>query len=282
VFIQNCPECNTKLERQEGEAGYFCPNEDHCPPQIKGKLEHFIHRKAMDIDSLGEGKIEMLFDNHFVNDVADLYSLTYDAILGLEKVIKGKEGLKDKKLSFQGKTADNIIKGIEASKSAPFERVLFALGIRYVGETVARKLAMHFRNMDAIIEASEEDLKMAENIGDKVAGSIYAYFRKPSNIEIVNRLKTAGLTMVAGKERELLSSTLAGLSIVVSGSFATSKRRKELEELVVMHGAKLAGSVTSKTSYVVAGENMGPEKRQKASKLKIPVISEDEFLEMLQ
>jgi len=282
TFIESCPECGTRLERQEGEAGIFCPNEDYCPPQIKGKLEHFIHRKAMNIDSLGEGKIEMLFDNQLVKDVADLYQLTYDSILGTEKVIKGIEGAKDKKLSFKDKTAENIIAGIQASKTALFERVIFAIGIRYVGETVARKLALHFKNIDAIINASIEELQMAENIGEKVASSIYSFFRKNSNIELIENLKNAGLNMVAEKQPELLSSNLAGKSIVVSGSFGSPKRRKELEELVVMHGAKLAGGVTSKTDYVVAGENMGPEKRQKAFSLNIPVISESEFLEMLK
>ena len=281
IFIETCPECGTKLERQEGEAGNFCPNEDHCPPQIKGKLEHFIHRKAMNIDSLGEGKIEMLFDNKLVKDVADLYSLTYDSILGIEKVFKGTEGTKDKKLSFKGKTAENIINGIKESKSAPFERVLFAIGIRYVGETVARKLALHFKNIDAIIAASNEELQLAENIGEKVASSIYSFFRKPENLLLVEKLKAAGLNMVADKQPDLLSTNLSGKSIVVSGSFGSSKRRKELEELVAMHGAKLSGGVTSKTDFVVAGENMGPEKRQKALKLGIPVISEGEFLEML-
>jgi len=281
IFVETCPECGTKLERQEGEAGNFCPNEDNCPPQIKGKLEHFIHRKAMNIDSLGEGKIEILYDNKLVKDVSDLYSLTYESILNLEKVFKGVDGARDKKLSFKEKTAENIINGINASKSAPFERVLFAIGIRYVGETVARKLALHFKNIDAIIAASDEELQVAENIGEKVAASIFAFFRKPENLVLIDKLKSAGLTMVADKQPDLLSTNLHGKSIVVSGSFGSSKRRKELEEMVVMHGAKLAGGVTSKTDFVVAGENMGPEKRQKAIKLGIPVINEAEFLEML-
>jgi len=281
IFIETCPECGTKLERQDGEAGNFCPNEDHCPPQIKGKLEHFIHRKAMNIDSLGEGKIEILFDNKLVNDISDLYSLKYDSILNLEKVFKGSDGTKDKKLSFKEKTAENIINGINASKSAPFERVLFAIGIRYVGETVARKLALHFKNIDAIIAAGNEELQLAENIGEKVAASIFAFFRKPENLILIEKLKAAGLNMVADKQPDLLSTNLSGKSIVVSGSFGSSKRRKELEEMVAMHGAKLSGGVTSKTDFVVAGDNMGPEKRQKALKLGIPVFSEAEFLEML-
>jgi DNA ligase (NAD+) len=282
IFAETCPECGTKLERQEGEAGNFCPNEDHCPPQIKGRLEHFIHRKAMNIDSLGEGKIEILYDNRLVNNIADLYSLTYDSILNLEKVFKGTDGSKDKKLSFKEKTADNIINGINASKSAPFERVLFALGIRYVGETVARKLALHFKDIDSIIAAGLDELKSAENIGEKVAASIFTFFRKPENLVLIEKLRSAGLNMVAEKQPELLSSNLTGKSIVVSGSFGSPKRRKELEELVSMHGAKLSGGVTSKTDFVVAGENMGPEKRQKAMSLGIPVITEAEFLEKLK
>ena len=282
VFIEKCPECGSRLEREEGEAGNFCPNEDHCPPQIKGKLEHFIHRKAMNIDSLGEGKIEMLFDKNIVRNAADLYDLTYDSIIGIEKVIKSTAGAKDKKLSFKEKTVENILKGIESSKSVPFDRVLFALGIRYVGETVARKLAMHFKNIDAIVSATKDELQEAENIGEKVAGSIYSFFRKSENLELINRLRTAGLNMVSEKKPDLLSTSLTGKSIVVSGSFGSPGRRRELEELVVLHGAKLAGSVTSKTDFVVAGENMGPEKRQKAINLGKPVISEAEFIEMLK
>ena len=282
TFIESCPECGTRLERQDGEAGNFCPNEDHCPPQIKGRLEHFIHRKAMNIDSLGEGKIEMLYDHQLVRNIADLYSLTYDSILDLEKVIRGTDGAKDKKLSFKAKTAQNIINGIQASKEAPFERVLFALGIRYVGETVARKLAFHFKDIDSVIHAGIDELQAAENIGEKVAGSIYAFFRKPENLQVIEKLKAAGLQMVADKQPELLSSSFSGKSIVVSGTFGSPKRRKELEELVVLHGAKLAGSVTGKTDFIVAGENMGPEKRQKASKLGIPVITEDDFLRMME
>jgi len=282
VFIETCPECGTQLERQEGESANICPNEDHCPPQIKGRLEHFIHRKAMNIDSLGEGKIEMLYDNLLVKDIADLYNLTYSTILNLEKVVKGTGGLKDKKLSFKEKTAENIIKGIEASKSAPFEKVLFAIGIRYVGETVARKLALHFKTIDAIMSASFDDLQSADNIGEKVAGSIIAFFRKNENVQIIDRLRAAGLRMVADEQPELVSSKLSAKSIVVSGSFGSSQRRKELEEMVTSHGAKLSAGVTSKTDYVVAGENMGPEKRQKALKLGIPVITEEEFLEMLR
>ncbi len=281
-FIEKCPECQTPLERQEGEAANICPNEDHCPPQIKGKLEHFIHRKAMNIDSLGEGKIEMLYDHKLVNNVSDLYTLTYESILNLTKVIKGTDGAKDKKLSFKEKTAENIISGIQASKSAPFERVLFAIGIRYVGETVARKLALHFKNIDAIKVAGLEDLQQAENIGEKVAASIYAFFRKPENLELIDKLRDAGLNMVAEKQPDLIHSSITGKNIVVTGSFGSSDRRKELEGLVNSHGAKLSGGVTSKTDFVVAGEKMGPEKRQKALNLGIPVITEAEFLEMLK
>lgn len=281
TFLTHCPECDTPLIRQEGEAAFLCPNEDFCPPQIKGKLEHFISRKAMNIDSLGEGKIEMLYDSGLVRNVADLYSLTFESILGLEKVLRDPLSGKEKKLSFKDKTAENIIKGIEASKKAPFEKVLFAIGIRYVGETVAKKLAMHFKTMDAIVQASDQELQAADNIGEKVAGSILKYFSKTDSIDLINRLKEAGLCMESGKQAELLSDSLSGKSIVVSGSFGSSQRRKELEELVNRHGAKLSGSVTSKTDIVVAGENMGPEKRQKALKFNIPVVSEMEFLAML-
>lgn len=280
-FVTHCPECNSQLIRQEGEAAFICPNEDLCPPQIKGKLEHFISRKAMNIDSLGEGKIEMLYDSGLVKNVADLYGLTFDSILGLEKIIRDPISGKEKKLSFKDKTASNIIQGIEASRSTPFEKVLFAIGIRYVGETVAKKLAAHFKTIDSIINASFEELQAAENIGEKVAGSIKNYFAKSESIQLINSLKDAGLCMIAEKQTELLSNNLSGKSIVISGSFGSPLRRKELEELVIMHGAKLSGGVTSKTDIVVAGENMGPEKRQKAIKLKIPVISEIDFLAML-
>lgn len=281
AFPTHCPECQTLLQRQDGEAAHFCPNENFCPPQIKGRLEHFIGRKAMNIDSLGEGKIEMLYENNLVNTFADLYDLKYETILGLEKVICDPETRKEKKISFKEKTALNIIKGIEASKNAPFEKVLFAIGIRYIGETVAKKLASHFRTMDAIMQANFEELLAAENIGEKVAGSILKFFSKPESVELINKLKTAGLSMQSNVENVLLSTHLEGKSIVVTGSFGSPQRRKELEELVVNHGAKLSASVSSKTSLVVAGENMGPEKRQKAIKLNIPVVSEEDFLAML-
>jgi DNA ligase (NAD+) len=282
VFTSNCPECNTPLIRQEGEAAFLCPNEDECPPQIKGRLEHFIHRKAMNIDSLGEGKIEVLYDQKRVTTIADLYSLTYESLLGLEKVLPGKDGEKPRKVSFKEKTVENILNGIRSSLSVPFERVLFAIGIRYVGETVARKLAYHFHTIDALMAASAEQLLEAENIGNVVAGSIRTFFAKPCNLELIRKLKEAGLKMEAEARPELLSSSFTGKSVVVSGSFGSPRRRKELEELVTLHGAKLAGSVTSKTDFVVAGENMGPEKRQKAVKLGIPVITEEEFLGMIR
>lgn len=282
AFPTHCPECQTLLQRQDGEAAHFCPNESFCPPQIKGRLEHFIGRKAMNIDSLGEGKIEMLYENGLVSTFADLYDLKYESILGLEKVIYDPETGKEKRISFKDKTALNIIKGIEASRNAPFEKVLFAIGIRYVGETVAKKLASHFKTMDAIMQANFEELLAAENIGDKVAGSIRKFFSKQESVELIIKLKTAGLSMQSNVENVLLSAHLEGKSIVVSGSFGSPQRRKELEELVVNHGAKLSGSVTSRTSLVVAGENMGPEKRQKAIKLNIPVISEEDFLAMLE
>ena len=199
-----------------------------------------------------------------------------NAILGFTELL-----LKTDLTKSQKQYTENIINGIETSKKTPFEKVLFAIGIRYVGETVARKLAFHFKDIDAIISATNEELQEAENIGEKVAGSIFAYFRKPENLLTIENLKLAGLNMKIEKQPELASSTLVGKNIVVTGSFGSPKRRKELEELVIMNSAKLSGSVTSKTSFVVAGENMGPEKRQKALSLGIPVISEGEFIEML-
>lgn len=280
-FLQACPECGTPLQRQEGEAAFVCPNEDYCPPQIKGKLEHFIGRKAMNIDSLGEGKIEMLFDHQLVQTAADLYSLDYQKLIGLEKIYRSQDGTVAKKLSFKEKTVNNILAGISESKKVPFDKVLFALGIRYVGETVAHKLAVYFLNIDAIALADELQLKAAENIGEVVAASVFNYFRKPEHAKMIAQLKTAGLNFEMTEIAQVLSEKLKGKTVVVSGSFGSPKRRKDLEELVQLHSAKLSGSVTSKTDFIVAGENMGPEKLQKALKLNIPVLSEADFMTMI-
>ena len=281
VFIRNCPECNSPLMRNEGEAAYYCPNETGCAPQIKGKLEHFISRKAMNIDSLGEGKIELLFDKGLVKNIADLYDLTFDQLIGLEKVFAETESKKERKISFREKSVENILKGIEASKDVGFERVLFAIGIRYVGETVAKKLAVHFSTLDAIIKASYEELTEAEEIGEKIAQSILSFFGNQTNLDLIERLKSKGILFeIKNREANLKSNKLSGMSFVVSGVFE-GHSRDEIKRIIEENGGKNAGSVSSKTSYVLAGDNMGPEKRKKAGSLGIPVISIDDFLEMI-
>ena len=279
TFPMLCPECQTPLQRKEGESAHYCPNEKGCPPQIKGKLEHFISRKAMNIDSLGEGKIEMLFDNKLVNSPADLYSLSKEKILGLEKIIRTEDN-KTKKLSFQAKTVENILNGLTKSKEVPFERVLFAVGIRYVGETVAKKLARHFKTIDNIKLATYNELVTAEEIGDKIAESILIWFSDPYNLELIEKLRAANLQFENPTTEEPVSDILKGKSIVVSGAFSIYTRQ-QIEVMVEEHGAKLVSSVSKKTDFIVAGENMGPSKLQKAQDLSIPIKSEREFLDML-
>ena len=279
-FITHCPVCGTELQQTEGEAGIFCPNADHCAPQIKGRLEHFIARKAMNIDSLGEGKIDMLFANGLVKNIADLYALTYDQLLGLEKVIEDEEG-KTKTLSFREKTVQNILSGIEASKQVPFERVLFALGIRFVGEVTAKKLARHFQTMDAVANAPIEELTAVEDVGERVAESITAYFNDTENLEILMRLREAGLQFKLNKElQQPTSQKLTGKSIVVSGIFTVP--RDTIKELVEQNGGKNVSSISKNTAFVLAGEKMGPEKRKKAESLGIPIVSEEEFMTMIR
>ncbi len=278
-FPTRCPICQTPLIRNEGESANYCPNIKSCPPQIKGKLEHFISRKAMNIDSLGEGKIEILFDNKLVNSPADLYKLSSGNILGIEKIYKNEEG-KTKKLSFKEKTVQNILNGIEKSKSAPFERVLFSLGIRYVGETVAKKLAKHFKDIDSLKTATYEELVDAEEIGEKIAESLILWFKDDDNIELINQLKEAGLKFEIGESEQPESDILKGKSIVVSGTFKIFSR-KEIESFVELHGAKLVESVSKKTDFIVAGEKMGPSKLEKANSLGIKIMSEEEFLEII-
>ncbi|PLW97953.1 MAG: DNA ligase (NAD(+)) LigA [Marinilabiliales bacterium] len=279
TFISNCPECGTELVRNEGEAAYYCPNKDHCPPQIKGKLEHFISRKAMNIDSLGEGKIEMLFNHHLVNNIADLYDLSYDDLYGLEKVIIDQD--KEKIISFQKKSADNIIAGIEKSKEVPFNKVLFALGIRHVGETVAKKLALHFNNIDRLAAATHEELIEIDEIGGKIAESVINWFEKQAHKEIIERLRKAGVQLAnVASNLQARSYKLEGKSFVVSGVFSNFSR-EELKLLIEQNGGKNVGSISSKTDYVLAGDNMGPTKKQKAEKLVIPIISEEDFQKMI-
>ncbi len=280
-FIENCPQCGTPLVRKEGEAAFYCPNEDNCPPQIKGKLEHFISRKAMNIDNLGEGKIEMLFDNGLVKNVADLYYLTYDRLLGLEKVIPAEENKKEKKISFKEKTVQNILKGIENSLAVPFPRVLYALGIRYVGETVAKKLTARFTSIDQLQQASYDELISVDEIGEKIAESVLEWFKKPGHIEIIERLKAKGVQMEITETAVPVSDVLQGKSFVVSGVFERHSRN-EIKTLIEQYGGKNVGSISSKTDYVLAGANMGPAKKEKAEKLGVPIISEEEFEKMVE
>jgi len=280
-YITHCPECGTELVRKDGEAIHYCPNENGCPPQIKGKIEHFISRKAMNIDSLGEGKVEILFDKGLVKNVADIYDLSYESMIGLEKEYVPESGEKVRVVKFREKTVENILKGVEDSKKVPFERVLFALGIRYVGETIAKKLATHFKNIDELEKADFDELKEAEEIGEMIAGAVRGYFNNVENLGIIVGLKEKGLQFSIDESAyEKLSDKLEGKTFVVSGVF--SKPREEIKEMIALHGGKNSGSISSKTSFVLAGENMGPEKRKKAQQLNIPVISEDEFFRMLE
>ncbi|PLX06513.1 MAG: DNA ligase (NAD(+)) LigA [Marinilabiliales bacterium] len=279
-FITNCPECGSPLQRKDGEAAHYCTNTDNCPPQIKGKLEHFISRKAMNIDSLGEGKIEMLFDSKLVNNISDLYKLDYDSIFGLEKVIISENDGKNKKISFREKTVENILNGIEQSKKLGFEKVLFALGIRHVGETVAKKLSKHFINVDNLAKASIEQLVAVEDIGDKIAESIIEWFADSRHREIIEELKSSGLNFEIEEGDIESSNKLDNKSFVVSGIFENISRN-DLKKLIESNGGRNVGSISSKTDYVVAGKNMGPAKLEKAQSLDIPIISEDEFMKML-
>ena len=281
-FIKNCPECGTPLVRKEGESAWYCPNEEGCPPQIKGKLEHFTSRKAMNINSLGEEKIEMLYDNNLVSNIADLYDLTYDMLFGLEKIISSSKDKKNKKISFKEKTAQNILNGIEQSKSVPFPRVLYALGIRYVGETVAKKLALHYKNIDALMNANYDELINVDEIGDKIARSIVEYFSKKEHLNIINRLKAKGIqfSIETDTNKTKISDKLKGLQFVVSGIFKNYSRN-EIKTLIEDNGGKIVSSISSRTNYVVAGENMGPAKKEKAEKLNVPIISEENLEKMI-
>lgn len=279
-FITHCPECGTSLYREEGEAAHYCPNEAHCPPQIKGKLEHFISRKAMNIDSLGEGKIDMLHDHGLLENVADLYDLTYEKVLGLKKSIVEEDGKPARVISFKEKTASNIINGIEASKNMAFHHVLFALGIRFVGETVAKKLAAYFGNIENLSDASFEELIDVDEIGVKIAESLTTWFAKPESQIIIQRLRDKGIQLAVSEANLPKSNLLESKSFVVSGVFERFSR-EEIKKLIEENGGKNVGSISSKTDFVLAGDKMGPAKKQKAKKLDIPVISEEDFVKMI-
>lgn len=280
-FVTHCPECGAELVQNEGESGVFCPNDLHCPPQIKGKLEHFISRKAMNIDSLGEGKVEMLFDNDLVKNPADFYTLSYDKLIGLEKKLSSTDGKTERVISFREKTVENILKGIEQSKTVGFERVLFAIGIRYVGENTAKKLARFFKNVDALSNATKKELMQVDDVGERVATSIIDFFLQPENLEMIIALRNVGVQFeLKAEETVSFSDKLSGKSIVVSGVFSIP--RDEMKQLIEKHGGKNVSSISKNTDFVLAGEKMGPEKRNKAQKLEIPIISEEEFYEMIK
>lgn len=278
AFVENCPVCGTPLRQNEGEAGVFCPNELHCAPQIKGRLEHFISRKAMNIDSLGEGKVDLLYAQGIVRNVADFYRLTYDRLFGLEKVVEDETG-RSRTISFKEKTVQNILGGIEQSKSVPFERVLHALGIRFVGEVTAKKLARHFGSVDALASASKTELMEVEDVGERVADSIVTFFNDLENLQIIMSLRNAGVRLEVGEERQVLSQTLAGKNIVVSGVFSIP--REQLKEIIEQHGGKNVSAISKNTSFVLAGEKMGPEKRKKAESIGVSIVGEEEFWRMV-
>jgi len=265
-FITHCPECGAELVRVEGEAAWRCPNETGCPPQIKGKIEHFVSRKAMNIDGLGEETIDLFYQKGLLHNIADIYDLRLEDIAAQERLGE--------------KSAQNILDGIEASKQVPWSRVLFALGIRMVGETTAKKIARKYNTIDTLMWATAEQLCAIEDVGPQIAENIVKYFEDIRNLDILDRLRKAGLQMEGEAEPEPTSDKLAGLSIVISGTFSHHSR-DEYKALIEQHGGKNVGSVSKKTSFILAGENMGPEKRKKAEDLGIKLISEDEFLEML-
>ena len=266
-FITRCPECGTPLVRIEGEAVHYCPNDAGCPPQIKGRIEHFISRRAMNIDSLGPETVDDYYRQGLIHNIADLYTIDVQQING--------DGSREK-------SARKIVGSIEASKQVPFERVVFALGIRFVGETSARLLVRHFKNIDALMSASIEELQEVEGIGEVMARSVKNYFQNPQNLAIVERLRQYGLQMSLSEEQMSASSDLlAGKSIVISGVFEHHSR-DEYKQIIEQNGGKNVGSISGKTSFILAGDNMGPSKLQKAEKLGIPIVSEEEFLKMIE
>ena len=263
-FITHCPECNTALIRKEGEANHYCPNEDHCPPQIKGKILHFIGRKAMDI-GFAEATVDVLYEKNLIRNPADIYDLKKEQIAVLER--------------FGEKSAENILESIRKSLEVPFSKVLFALGIRYVGETVAKILARNFSSIDHLMKAEKEELAETEEIGEKIAESVYNWFRKEENIRLIERLRQAGVQMSVKEENDILSNRLGGKSFVVSGVFSIS--REELKKMIEQHGGKNVSGVSGSTDFLLAGDKMGPAKLEKVQKLGIKIISEEDFYNMI-
>ncbi|MDD3003954.1 NAD-dependent DNA ligase LigA [Flavobacterium sp.] len=267
-YITTCPECQTKLVRNEGEANHYCPNFYGCPPQIIGRIQHFISRKAMDIEGLGGETVALLYKNNLVKDYSDLYQLTVQDVLPLERMAQ--------------KSAENLVNGVEASKQVPFERVLYALGIRYVGETVAKKLAKHYKTIDALRNATLLDLLLVDEIGERIAQSVMDFFQNQSNIEIIQKLKAVGVQLeIVQNNNPNATSILEGKTFVVSGVF-TKFNRDDLKKAIEDNGGKVGSSISAKTHYVIAGDNMGPAKLEKATKLNVAIISEDDFIKMLE
>ncbi|WMN11293.1 NAD-dependent DNA ligase LigA [Marivirga salinae] len=267
-YLKNCPECGTELVRAEGEAVHYCPNKKGCPPQIKGSIEHYIQRKAADIDSMGERTIHMLYEKGLVNNVADLYDLTYEEVFELE--------------GFKELSSKNLLKGIEDSKQIPFENILFGLGIRFVGKTVAEKLAAHFKNIDNLSKASFEELIEVPEIGERIAQSVVEYFQDKDTIELIERLKSAGLQFeIKETVVEQKGNALEGKSLVVSGVFE-HYGRDEIKQVIKQYGGKVVSAISGKVDILVAGENMGPAKRQKAEKLGVKIIDENEFRSLIK
>jgi DNA ligase (NAD+) len=268
AYIDSCPECGTSLVRQSGEAQHYCPNADGCPPQIVGRIQHFISRKAMDIEGLGGETVALLVNAGLISNYADLYELNAEQIIPLERMAQ--------------KSAENLVAGIEKSKLVPFERVLYALGIRYVGETVAKKLARHYRTIDNLAQASVEELTLVDEIGERIAQSVTGFFADGRHRELLERLRRYGVRLaVEEKQSTAVSDRLAGKLLVVSGVFARFSR-DQIKQTIEDHGGKLASSISAKTDFVVAGENMGPAKLEKATKLGVRILSEDEFIGLIQ
>lgn len=267
-YISKCPECGTDLIRKESEANHYCPNENNCPPQVKGKIEHFVGRKAMNIDSIGAETIDQLYNAGLIKNIADLYDLKKEQLLPLERMAE--------------KSAQNMIDGIAASVKVPFERVLFAIGIRHVGETTAKKIAKKARTIDALIGKNKEELMEIDEVGETIADSLLDYFSDTENQKIIHRLRKAGLQFEISAENQQATSTkLEGKTIVVSGVFSKYSR-DQIKELIELNGGKNSSSISKKTSFVLAGENMGPEKHKKAESLGVPILSEEDFIKMIE
>jgi DNA ligase (NAD+) len=267
VYLVNCPECGSTLIRNEGEANHYCPNFYDCPPQIIGRIQHYISRKAMDIEGLGGETVALLYTNGLVHNYADLYTLTVDQILPLERMAQ--------------KSAENLVKGVENSKNIPFERVLYALGIRYVGETVAKKLAKHYKNIEALAQATVLELVLVDEIGERIAQSVVDFFINTENIATIESLKQYGVAFeIIEKVNLNATDKLSGNLFVISGVFEKFSR-DDLKRAVEENGGKIGSSISAKTNYVIAGDNMGPAKLEKAIKLNIPLLSENEFIKML-